>query len=125
MITITSKGSFQNIENFLGRVSSGAIFKSLEGYAQQGVDALRSATPIATGLTAESWYYKVRQDKGFYSIEWLNSNVVDGRPIAILLQYGHGTRNGGYVKGKDYINPAIKPIFDKIADEVWKAVTSA
>lgn len=88
-----------------------------------GVAALRSATPVDTGLTSQSWYYQITQKKGLVEIVFLNSNVQNGIPIAIILQYGHGTRNGGYVQGRDYINPAIQPIFDKIVEDAWREVT--
>ena len=125
MIKIESKGSFKNTESFLKKVSSRSIYNSLEKYAREGVSALRSATPVDSGLTASSWYYKVSSARGAYSITWMNSHVPSGRPVAIMLQYGHATGTGGYVQGRNYINPAIKPIFDKIARDVWKAVTSA
>jgi len=95
----------------------------LAKYGQMGVDALSAATPVETGMTARSWYYEVEASGGYYRIKWLNSHVNDGVPIAIILQYGHGTGTGGYVAGRDYINPAIKPAFDKIEAEVWKEVT--
>lgn len=101
------------------------LFSALEQYARQGVSALSSATPVDSGLTAGSWDYEIRKSRGFYQIIWTNGNVVDGRPIAIMLQYGHGTGTGGYVEGQDYINPAMKPVFDQISENVWKAVTSA
>lgn len=94
----------------------------LDRYAQAGVLALQSATPVESGETAYSWDYKITQKGSTFKITWTNSHVVDGIPIAILIQYGHATRNGGYVEGKDYINPALKPIFDKIAEEAWKEV---
>ena len=100
----------------------------MEKYGRKGVEALKAATPVDTGLTAESWYYEVRTspENGYYSIIWCNSNVVKGwANIAILLQYGHGTRNGGYVEGRDYINPAIQPIFDEMADKVWEEIEKA
>lgn len=125
MISFTSSGSFKNTERFLKRMSKGDIFQSLNSFGEQGVVALSNATPVRTGRTADSWYYKVTKTRSTYSISWHNDNVVDGRPIAILLQYGHGTGTGGYVQGRDYINPSIRPVFDKIADEVWKAVRSA
>jgi hypothetical protein len=106
-------------------MSRGDIFRSLEQYAQEGVDALSAATPVDSNLTATSWGYEIKRSGRSYSITWTNTNIVNGTPIAILLQYGHGTGTGGYVRGRDYINPALKPIFDKIADNVWKAVTSA
>lgn len=91
----------------------------------EGVAALAAATPAETGLTAESWTYEVTKEKGGVSINWINTNLRNGTPIAILIQYGHGTGTGGYVAGRDYINPALKPIFDKYSDIAWKAVTSA
>lgn len=125
MITITSKGSFKNIDTFLGIIRQNSILKVLDKYGKLGVDALSDATPIRSGLTSSSWNYKVEKSGGYYRIIWSNSNVQNGANIAILLQYGHGTGTGGYVHGEDYINPAIKPIFDKISFEVWKVVTSA
>lgn len=125
MFSFESSGSFKKTELFLQRMLKGDMFSSLEQFAREGVDALSSATPVDSGLTSESWTYEIRKSRGFYQIVWSNSNVVDGRPIAILLQYGHGTGTGGYVEGYDYINPAMRPIFDRIAENVWKAVTSA
>lgn len=125
MITITSKGSFKNIDTFLGIIRQNSILKVLDKYGKLGVDALSDATPIRSGLTSSSWNYKVEKSGGYYRIIWSNSNVQNGANIAILLQYGHGTGTGGYVHGEDYINPAIRPIFDKISFEVWKVVTSA
>lgn len=124
MITFSHKGDFKKTFNFLNRCEK-LDFRDLMKYGQKGVEALRDATPKDSGLTADSWYYQItkRQD-GSISIEFLNSNVVDGIPIAIILQYGHGTRNGGYVEGRDYINPAIRPIFDEIAEDLWKEVTA-
>ena len=124
MITFESSGSFNNTDNFLQRMSKTNIFSSLDKYAKQGLVALREATPIDSGLTASSWRYEISKTRGTYSITWLNSNVVDGTPVAILLQYGHATGTGGYIQGRDYINPALKPIFDQIEKSVWKAVTS-
>jgi hypothetical protein len=106
-------------------MSKRSIFKNLERYAQEGVDALARATPQDTGLTATGWEYSIAETNGSYSITWTNRHVVGGVPLVILLQYGHGTGTGGYVHGVDFINPSIKPIFDKIADSVWKEVTSA
>ena len=125
MISVESAGSFSNIEKFLEKMSKADMFSALEKYAQAGVAALASATPIDSQLTATSWSYAISKTKGSYSIRWLNSNKINDVPVAILLQYGHGTGTGGYVQGRDYINPALKPIFDQIADNVWKAVTSA
>ena len=125
MISISSTGDFKKTEAFLKKMSQNDIFSALDRYGREGVTALKSATPVESGLTAASWNYEVSRNKGSYSITWTNSNIVSGSPIAILLQYGHGTGTGGYVAGRDYINPAIRPIFDRIAEDVWKEVTSA
>lgn len=125
MITIQSKGSFNKTESFLKEMSKRSIYKDLDKLARKGVSALESATPEESGLTATSWDYEITSSRGSYSIVWTNDNIVDGVPVAILLQYGHGTGTGGYVQGQDFINPAIKPIFDQIAQDVWKAVTNA
>lgn len=125
MITIESTGDFRKTDSFLKFLRDAKILNILEQYGQMGVDALASATPIDSAATANAWYYEVGKYGGAYKITWLNSNLNHGVPIAILLQYGHGTGTGGYVRGVDYINPAIKPVFDKISDQVWKAVTSA
>ena len=124
MIVITQSGNFNNTERFLNGAKKLDVKRILESYAKEGVRALSSATPVDSGLTASSWDYKINISKGSYSISWTNSNVVDGVPIAIILQYGHGTGTGGYVQGRDYINPALRPIFDKIADSVWREVSS-
>lgn len=122
IIVFRQKGSFKNAEGFLKKASKFNIDAILDRYGKEGVEALRSATPKDTGLTANSWYYKVTKGRNTITITWSNSNVVDGVPIAIILQYGHATRNGGYVEGRDYINPAIRPIFDRIADRAWEEV---
>lgn len=124
MFSLTSKGSFKKTEDFLHAVVHGDIFSALEHFGQEGVSALRAATPIDSGETANSWTYEIKQDSGSYSIIWSNTHVEAGRPIAILLQMGHGTRTGGYVRGRDYINPAMQPIFDRMAAEAWKKVIS-
>lgn len=124
MIVIKQSGSFKNTERFLSRASRLNIKQKFEEYGRQGVAALASATPVDSGLTASSWDYEVRITRNSYTLTWTNSNVVNGVPIAIVLQYGHATKNGGFVQGRDYINPAIKPIFDKIANDIWKEVTS-
>lgn len=98
------------------------VFAVLEKYGQMGVQALASATPVESGVTAAAWYFEIVRRKGYYSIRWRNSHLEEGRPVAILLQYGHGTREGGYVQGRDYITPAIRPIFDQIEAEVRKVV---
>lgn len=123
VITFESSGSFDKTESFLAKMSSGDIFQALEKYAREGVSALAAATPADTGLTAASWDYEIERSRGSYTITWTNHNVVNGTPIAIMLQYGHGTGTGGYVQGRDYINPAMRPVFDRIAEQVWKAVT--
>ena len=125
MITFESAGSFSNIERFLQKMSKADMYSELEKYAQEGVAALALATPVDSGLTSTSWDYEISKTRGSYAIKWINRNVVGDNSVAILLQYGHGTGTGGYVQGRDYINPALKPIFDKIANSVWKAVTSA
>jgi hypothetical protein len=125
MISAVSSGSFKNTESFLKAMTKLDISSILERNAQLGVHALSNATPVESGLTAASWSYEVITKGKQYSITWTNSDVENGFSVAIMLQYGYGTGTGGYVRGRDYINPAIRPIFDKIADEVWKAVTSA
>lgn len=116
------KGSFKRTSDFLKRASSLNLNAILNQYGQEGVEALRAATPMDTGTTANSWSYSIHKGTGSITITWSNSNIVDGVPIAVILQYGHGTRNGGYVHGTDYINPAMKPIFDKIAQRAWEEV---
>lgn len=120
---VVVKGTWKKTEKFLGKASSGAFFRRLERYAKRGVDALSAATPVDSGLTAASWDYEIKHDHDTVSIVWTNSNVVDDwAVVAILIQYGHGTRNGGYVYGVDYINPAMRPIFDHIANAIWEEV---
>lgn len=123
MISFRQKGDFSKTEQYLERVRKNAILKVLEKYGQDGVDALASATPVDSGLTASSWYYEVSSSGGTSKITFYNSNVNDGVPIAVIIQLGHGTGTGGWVEGRDYINPAIQPIFDTIANEAWKEVT--
>jgi hypothetical protein len=124
MSLFTSSGSWDGTERFLRRISDGSIFRILDQYGREGVEALKAATPVDSSLTAQSWNYEVILTSSSASIVWTNVNVVDGTPVAILLQYGHGTGTGGYVQGRYYINPAIRPIFDRISNDVWKAVTS-
>ena len=124
MVVFKHRGNFNNTERFLKGATKIDYRRILENYGREGVNALASATPVDSGLTANSWDYEIFIGKGSYSISWTNSNVRDGVPIAIILQYGHGTGTGGYVQGRDYINPAIKPIFDKIAKSVWREVTN-
>ena len=123
MISIKSSGSFKNTAAFLDRIKKRQMFNDLARFGQIGVDALSSATPRDTGETAQSWKYRIVNTKRGIQIEWYNTHVNKGSNIAILIQYGHGTGTGGYVQGTDYINPAIRPIFDKIAEDVWKKVT--
>lgn len=125
MVIMKQKGDFSKTEKFLNSISKKLYYRNLQKYAEQGVAALASATPKDSGETANSWGYEIRQSKNSVSIYWTNSNVNKGVPIAVIIQYGHGTRNGGYVQGRDYINPAMRPIFDKIAESVWKEVTSS
>lgn len=124
-IVLTSKGSFKNTDTFLRKILKLDHYSILCRYGEYGVQALSAATPIDTGKTASSWSYNVEEDGSSGSITWYNSNVNRGVNIAIILQYGHGTRNGGYVQGIDYINPALRPIFEELADKIWKEVTSA
>lgn len=123
MIKIKHRGSFNHIKAFFDRAKKLKIEEVLSKYGREGVDALSAATPIDTGITASSWSFKIEVTRRGYSISWHNSNVVNEVPIAIILQYGHATRNGGYVQGRDYINPSLRPIFDKISDAVWREVT--
>lgn len=124
MITVRQRGDFKRTEKFLKK-SFGKDYRSvLEKYAQRGVAALSAATPVDTGLTAASWDYEIIQNDSRISIVWTNSNVQRGVNIAVILQYGHGTRNGGWVEGRDYINPALRPIFDNLAEDAWKEVIS-
>lgn len=123
MITFSSKGNFKKTFSFMERAKEVVHLGNLDKYGREGVAALAAATPIDTGKTVSSWVYKIVREAGSASIVFSNTNVVNGENIAILLQYGHGTRNGGYVVGRDYINPAIQPIFDKMATDAWREVT--
>lgn len=122
MISFRQKGDFSNLTNFLERAKNVIHIGDLDKYGKAGVAALSSATPVDTGLTASSWSYEIENKNGSVIIVFKNSNIQNGVPIAIILQYGHGTRNGGWVQGRDYINPAIQPIFDEIANNAWKEV---
>ena len=125
MLSISTSGSFKNTEKFLQAAKRLNVLSIMNSCGQEGVTALSLATPVDSGLTASSWSYKVGGRNGKYTIAWYNSDVENGFPVAIMLQYGYATGTGGYVQGEDYINPAIKPVFDRIAEKVWKAVTSA
>jgi hypothetical protein len=122
MITFTQKGDFSKLDGFMNRLKGLSKKSDLDKYGQRGVDALSAATPYDTGNTAGSWYYKINREGETLSLEFCNSNVNEGVPIAIVLQYGHGTGTGGWVEGRDYINPAIQPIFDEILNDLWKEV---
>lgn len=122
VVMFRQKGDFRRTSDFLKRANRLNLDAILNQYGQEGVEALRAATPKDTGTTANSWSYAVHKGTSSITITWSNSNIVDGVPIAVILQYGHGTRNGGYVQGTDYINPAMKPIFDKIAQRAWEEV---
>lgn len=123
MITFRQKGDFSKLTRFLERAKEAVKLGDLDKYGREGVAALMSATPMETGLTANSWYYTIENGNGSASINFHNSNIQNGVPIAVILQYGHGTGTGGWVEGRDYINPAIRPIFDKIAEDAWREVT--
>lgn len=123
MITFRQKGDFSKLTKFLEKAKETVKIGDLDKYGREGIAALASATPVDSGLTANSWYYKIERKKGSVSIGFYNKNIQNGVPIAIILQYGHATRNGGWVQGRDYINPAIQPIFDQIASHAWKEVT--
>lgn len=125
MIEFTSTGDLKNLERFLKKAVRGDWYTQVDNLAKKGVAALASATPTDSGQTAASWDYHIRRKGNGITIEWVNSNVQDGFPVALMLQLGHGTGRGGYVRGQDYINPAIRPVFDQIADGVWKLVRSS
>ena len=125
MISFRQKGDFSKLTRYFERVKEAVKLGSLDKYGREGVAALMSATPVDSGKTASSWYYEIDHSQGSTSINFYNSNVNKGVLIAIILQYGHGTRNGGWVQGRDYINPAMQPLFDKFAEDAWREVTSA
>lgn len=122
MISFRQKGDFKKLSSYLERVKEVFDIGILNRYGEEGVEALRSATPKDTGLTSESWNYKISRGQDSITISFDNTNFQNGVPIAIILQYGHATRNGGYVQGIDYINPALRPIFERIADRAWEEV---
>lgn len=123
MITFRHKGDFSKLNSFLEKAKEVVHLGDLDKYGREGVAALASATPVDTGATANSWNYEIVNKKGVIQLTFNNSNIQNGVPIAIILQYGHGTRNGGWVQGRDYINPAVQPIFDRIANDMWREVT--
>lgn len=124
-IYFESTGSFKNLERFLSKMSKLEIRSTLEKFGSKGVEALAAATPVGTGLAASSWGYEVTNSGRSWTITWTNADIENGYPVAVMIQYGHGTGTGGYVQGIDYINPALRPIFQEIADDVWKVVKSA
>lgn len=124
MIKLTASGSFKNTEAFLQRMKNQEHLLGLDRFGSIGVSALKSATPVDSSETANSWDYTIIKKKNFYSIVWRNTHIDKGAQVAILIQYGHGTGTGGYVQGRDYINPAIRPIFDQILADMWKVVTN-
>lgn len=124
MVSFRQKGDFRKLNRYLERAKELVRKGELDKYGREGVAALAAATPVDTGLTALSWYYKIERKNSNISISFHNSNIQNGVPIAIILQYGHATGGGGYVQGKDYINPAIRPVFEKIADDAWEEVKS-
>ena len=123
MISFRQKGDFSKLTRFLEKAKEAVRLDDLDKYGREGVAAVVSATPVDTGLTANSWNYSISNSNGSITISFYNSNIQNGVPIAIILQYGHGTRNGGWVEGRDYINPAIQPVFDRIANDAWREVT--
>ena len=122
MISFRQKGDFSKLTSYLEKAKKAVHLSTLDKYGQAGVAALASATPVESGKTANSWYYKIENKSGSATISWRNSNIQNGVPIAVIIQYGHGTGTGGWVEGRDYINPAIRPIFDQIANDVWREV---
>lgn len=123
MIKFEHKGDWSKTTGFFEKAKNIVRLGNLDRYGREGVAALASATPVDTGLTASSWKYEIIRTRGSVSINFLNTNIQNGVPIALILQYGHGTRNGGWVEGRDYINPAVQPIFDRLAKEMWEEVT--
>lgn len=122
MISFVQKGDFKKLNSFLERAKEKIKIGNLDRYGREGLNALEEYTPIDSGLTSKSWYYRIERSNDNVSIVFNNSNINKGVPIAIILQYGHGTKNGGWVQGRDYINPAIQPVFDRLAEEAWKEV---
>lgn len=123
MIRVSTRGSNQKTEQFLGRMKARQEFTGLEKYGPIGVAALKLATPVDSSETANSWYYEIIRKPGYFSIQWLNSHMEESISIAAIIQYGHATGSGAYIEGRDYINPAMKPIFDQIANDMWREVT--
>lgn len=122
-ITLSARGEYNKVERWLNKLRNKEYLNILDKYGHKGVDALSSATPVDSGKTAASWGYEIHHSRSTTTITWTNTNINDGVPIAIILQYGHGTGTGGYVAGRDYINPALRPIFDAMAEEAWREVS--
>ena len=126
MIKVVAKGNFDKTEKFLNKITNFNLTRKMESYGREGVSILKNATPKDTGKTAASWRYEIEYSKDSITISWINDNMTKMNiPVAVLIQYGHGTKNGGYVQGIDYINPAMKSFFEKIANDAWKEVTNA
>lgn len=125
MIAFGQKGDFSKTLKYFGKLRKAIQINGLDKYGRKGVAALASATPVDSGETANSWYYEIHRNQETVSIEFYNSHINKGVPIAIILQYGHGTGTGGWVQGRDYINPAVQPVFDQLADHAWREVTKA
>lgn len=122
MITVKQKGDFPMFRKNLQNINKKFKFETIDKYGRQGVDALSKATPVDTGLTAKSWYYEIERTHNSVTLSFHNSNIQNGVPISLILQYGHGTKNGGWVEGQDYINPALKPLFDEMVKNAWEEV---
>lgn len=125
MISILVRKNGNRTRDFLYSIRNKELFRDFDRYGRMGVDALSSSTPVDSGLTAQSWKYRVIRNHRWPGIEWYNTNIVNGTPVAILIQYGHGTRGGTYIQGRDFINPAMRPLFEQIADDIWKKVKSS
>ena len=125
MVTFKHRGNFNKVKKFLNKIQGLDYLNMLDKYGQMGVQALAEATPKDSGVTAQSWTYEIERTTDRTTISWLNTNENKGVNIAVILQYGHGTGTGGYVQGRDYINPAMRPVFDEIAEKAWKEVTSS
>lgn len=122
-ISFKQKGDFSKLTSYLINAKKTVHLENIDRFGKAGVEALASATPVDSGVTAASWYYKIIRQQGKVIIRFFNSNIQNGVPIAIILQYGHATRNGGWVEGRDYINPAIQPIFNQLTNDAWREVT--
>lgn len=125
MFDISTSGSFKNTESFLTNAPKADLRRILDSLGQQGTSALSASTPQGTGLAARSWYHEVKKTRKGWTLTWYNSDVENGFPVAVMIQHGHGTGTGGYVAGIDYINPALRPTFERILDQAWKAVIAA